>query len=189
MAAKGPRPRKAGTLPKELTPDVTQALTGNLALGMNWRDSALHAGISESSVHKWRAEGAAHPGTPLGEWAEGLTKARLTWRRYNLGRIASAARGGEKTTRTVTKVKKDRQGNVVEETTETVVVEHAASWQAAAWILERLAPADFARVTRLEAFQEDEGGDTGEGVAPNGENVASILDRIAERQRAGQGSR
>lgn len=173
----GPKPRAKGSLPPELLPEQITSLEESLTLGMSIKDSCRLAGLSEGSVHKWRREGAEHGGE-LGEFVTRIDKARLAWKRYNLARIASAARGGEKTRRT----KLDRDGNVVE----IIETTHAASWQAAAWILERLAPAEFARVTRLEAFgDEGEDGDRGESASPDLENVRSIIDRIASRQSEG----
>lgn len=174
------RARKPGERPPDLTDDVMASLEADLALGLSWADSCRRAGVGESTIHRWRQQGEAEGGE-LGELVDRLAKAKLSWKRYNLARIASAARGGEETTKRVTKY--DRDGNVTE-TVETTTT-HASSWQAAAWILERLSPAEFAKVSRLDISGDEQDARPGEGSAADVATVVSLLDRIAEKQSAG----
>lgn len=185
----GPAKRTPGSFPKPLEPlEVREAILKNLESGMGIRDSGQRAGVDGGSLFNWRAEGTKHGGE-LGAFVDEMNRARLGCKLTNLRRIAAAAEGGEETTRTTVTEKLNTEGVVVERSSQTVVVEHPRSWQAAAWLLERLFPAEFARVTRLEAFEEaGEDGDRGEAHAPNPENVRSIIDRIAAREAAGPGA-
>jgi hypothetical protein len=171
------RARKPGEIPPDFTPEVLHTLEQHLKVGLSWADASRLAGVGESTIHRWRNLGAQEGGA-LGEYVEALAKAKVQWKLYNLARVQAAAKGGETTTRRVTEYDVDGNVTKVIETT----TEHPASWQAAAWVLERLSPAEFARVSRLDISTED-GADGGAsaGVAVDGETVVSILDRIAAR--------
>lgn len=173
--------------PHLLTDATWEALIDDRRAGLTLEDCAAQAGVGLSTLTDWIRDGrAADPDTPLARFADDLQKARIDFKRRHLTRIAAAAEGGEQTTRTTTREKRDANGRVTEIVTETVESEHAGSWQASAWLLERSFPMEFAQVRRSEAFDPDAGGDApGPDEAPDTVNVRSIIDRIAARQSQG----
>ena len=143
-----PARKRVRDRPRLLTDATWQEIIDARSAGMSLADCAAVAGIGKTTLIDWISDGRrATAGSPLAVFATDLEKARLTWKRSMLQVIARAADGGAKTTR----VKYGPNGKVVE----TVETEHPMAWQAAAWLLERTWPEEFARVTRMEAFTTD----------------------------------
>lgn len=175
-----PARKRVRDRPLLLTDATWGEIIDSRSAGMSLADCAAVAGIGKTTLIDWISDGRlATAGSPLAVFATDMEKARLTWKRSMLQVIARAADGSGKTTR----VKYGPNGDVVE----TVETEHPMAWQAAAWLLERTWPEEFARVTRMEAFTTDPDEPPGPQGEVDVENVRSLIDRIARRQDATNG--
>jgi len=158
------------------TPEITQKIADNMTLGLTNMDAAILSGISETCFYIWQVRGEKE----IARRAKtGVRKNTMQWKRedryvkfvkavkkaipkrkqLHIGRIQKAARGGElfKETRRVYKMipKLDDNNNVIGQTrflAEETVTEkpQSASWQAAAWLLERQHNDEFGRQIKAQ---------------------------------------
>lgn len=127
--------------PTECTPEVTRLFCDAVRRGLPFTKAAAQAGMSVSAISVWRKKGRGEidcpDPTPYIEFVEALDRAISDNVDGNLSIVNSAANGGYVTKR-VTVEEKDGKTTV----TETV---KPPEWRAAAWILERRYPKEFAQ--------------------------------------------
>lgn len=195
-------PRTRMGRPSLLTPMVLQMLTVSLRASANVKLACQHARVGEATYHGWcrrgRADlveladslGVAADEVDLGsvENLEGdwpyvhflheTTKARNDFQLANLAVITAAAQGNNPRT-TEREIIKYEQGVEVERKVETVTVSER-QWSAAAWLLERRFPDDYARTVRSEVSGPDGGPVQVEGSSAS-EALMAKLAEMAER--------
>lgn len=132
--------RKKGR-PTKLTPELIEHLKLFAQIGMTWRDLAAYIGVGLSTVNYWRKIGEKEKErrtrgkTPIQkfdiycDFLEATLKARLQTKYACVQLIYGVAMGGQK--------------QVEEGMTKP-------NWQAAAWLLERLYPDEFALASRMK---------------------------------------
>ena len=153
MARRGKRP--------ECTPQMRKAICDNIICGLTNHDSAVLAGVSEGSFYAWLKRGevetarlAMHPHSRprkyearYVEFLKAVEKAKSQRKSLLLSRIQKAAKGGEQFTETKRTFK---AGELTEEV--ITVKQMLPEWTAAAWLLERIHPQEFARRQRVDVF-------------------------------------
>lgn len=147
--------------PTICTPEVTKEICDNITLGMNNRDSAMLAGVSERSFYEWLQWGEAElervaesprrrvriRKRPFTQFSQSVGRARPLRKKVLVGRIQQAAQGTGTITETKTIHKKGEPAQTV-----TVTKERHAEWAPAAWLLERLHPEEFGRRQRVDVY-------------------------------------
>ena len=186
-----PVPRRGGPGRKPrllIDPKLQAEIVGAVANGTPVRHAAAAAGVNETLLYQWINLGTDDPGTPATEdspgrpprkarspyreFAEALQKAKPKAIRNYVSTIASAARGATITTTTT------HPDGRVEVRTE----QQPGEWRAAAFMLPRLAPDDFAE-KRILAHA----GPTGAGpvlIGGPAEMVAAMREMTPEQLRA-----
>lgn len=143
------------------TPETTKAICDNIALGLNNRDAATLAGVSERSFYDWLQWGNRELERVAASPRRRVQKRKLSYTQFSqsvdravplrkqvlVGRIQRAAQGGAEYTETKTVYKAD--GGT--ETT-TVSKHFHPEWTASAWLLERLHPDEFGRRQRVDVY-------------------------------------
>lgn len=156
-------------------------------LGLDEVAAAASAGITKTTLHHWRLDGAraraiearghrelTGPEAQLRDFVNALERAEADWEAGNLAIIQRAAQGGHRTTKTTEKYLPDPADptgppRLVER---TVVVEtQAPQWTAAAWQLERMRRDKYAR--RWEVTGED-----GKPLVPEADQARGIADAL-----------
>jgi hypothetical protein len=118
--------------PTKRTPETVERIEQSLRKGLTRKAAAAAGGISYDTLRAWEKD--------FPEFSEALQNAEAAGQEALLIRIWAASQQGAIITR--------RNGDVVEE---------PGAWQAAAWILERRWPQDFARRQALEMSGPDGG--------------------------------
>lgn len=150
------------------TPEVIENIVANIILGLNVKDAANIAGVGKTSYFAWILRGekelkriSDNPELKINpreeifvEFVNNLKLAVPKRKQRSLSQLQLIARGGiaiqEKTTITRT----TRDGGTTSEE-KIVVKETAPSWQAFAWLLERLHPEEFAKRVQLQNIEEE----------------------------------
>lgn len=178
------------------TPAVVRTIEAALAIGNTRRGAAEAAGVSRTTLWEWmrdptrmtfgyRMVQEAGPdggmvtkqvAMPVIPFREMITLAEAAGRYRLIADIAGVARGGAvKSRRTYTK----RDGTVVEE------VEYALpQWTAAAWLLERKWPEEWAAKKREEDFSDLTDQELLDALAANnagGDDAGAALDEASTR--------
>ena len=150
------------------TPEVIENIVANIILGLNVKDAANIAGVGKTSYFAWILRGekelkriSDNPELEVSpreaifvEFVNNLKLAIPKRKQRSLSQLQLIARGGiaiqEKTTITRT----NRHGGTTSEE-KIVVKETAPSWQAFAWLLERLHPDEFGKRLQLQTIEEE----------------------------------
>lgn len=136
----------------KLTDEIIKKICAGIEAGLSQKQAAIHATVSESTYHRWKAKGENAKSGIFREFWERLKKAEIKIRKKHLDRIDKAASGRQ--TSIEKRVKRDQKGNVIERTVISKVL--APQWQASAWILERKFPSEFGRNAKVhENDQKD----------------------------------
>jgi len=182
--------------PSLLTPQVLELLVASLRASANVKLACEHARIGEATFHMWArrgrdelAEWAAErglqpdevnqddiddlPDRPYIEFLFATTKARNDFQLANLA-IVTAAAQGQNPVRTVKEKVRVVDGVEVERTTETIERQER-QWSAAAWLLERRFPDEYARTVRSEVSGPDGG-----AIVVDSSPTDVLLRRLAE---------
>ena len=161
--------------PPELTDDVVKQVSSRIAMGLSNRDAIESVLLTERSFYHYMARGRAQQEAmdddpfyevPENEWLYlqffQAVKTAIPKRKLALiGHVQKAAVGGNQTVSTTRTYKRlpviNDDGS---ETYENVLVEETVrtdtsgpTWQAAAWLLERIHPNEFGRRTRIDVHQ------------------------------------
>ena len=148
--------RPAGR-PSSLTPETAAVILDAVKGGASQKDAAAMAGIPQSTMSAWKRKGADQIDGPYREFALEMKRALVEWKMKRLESIRQAAEEGRVRLRVERTKYKDGSQKVVE-TRE----EGAPSWQASAWLLERMFPDEFGRKgmqLNLAAGAQSGGGD------------------------------
>lgn len=118
-----PKPKRTLDLkgPRRLTPEVIDAICEAIVDGCHARTATEAIGVSDKTFREWRLRGEREPDTPYGEFRRRLEIAEAERAGRLVSLIREAASPG-----------KDVKGKII-----------PGDWRAAAWLLERLHPADF----------------------------------------------
>lgn len=190
-----PTPRRGGPGRKPrllIDPKLQAEIVGAIANGTPPRHAALAAGVAEPLFYQWIKLGTDDPGTPdtadgpgrpprkarspYKEFAEAVQKAKPRAIRNYVSTIAGAAKGATITTTTT------HPDGRVEVRTE----QQPGEWRAAAWMLPRIAPDEFAE-KRILAHA----GPTGTGpvlIGGPAEMVAAMRGWTPDQIRAAAGA-
>lgn len=158
---------------------VGEQLVERVQLGLDLQTAADSAGISRTTLHKWRLAGARHRAEAaqgrkltaqarrLAEFVDALERAEAEAEANRLAIIQRAATGGARVTKTTEK--RDASGVLLESTTTTETLR--PEWTAAAWWLERRR----GYVKRYELTGAD-----GAPLVPPAEAARSLADSLRE---------
>lgn len=125
----------------KLTSETTKRFCKSIEQGLTYKDSCHAAGISTSTFYVWKAKAADAKSGKYVAFMDALKKAEVRAKFNLLQIIDDCALGGK--TLTKTKIKKDKEGNILSKT--VTITETAPIWQASAWLLERRFPDEFGR--------------------------------------------
>lgn len=152
--------KRRGGRPPKLTPEVAEKILLFLKLGNSQKAAAQAAGVSESALQKWLAQGEREGTGRFFQFLQDVRRAQAEWQSAMVKTIQQAALG------------KDGKG---------------LKWQAAAWLLERRDPKNWAQRTpaegaaeELAAQQQVEEEDPLERALRDAQ-AAELLDQLAQR--------
>jgi hypothetical protein len=183
-----PMPRRGAPskILDEATPGSTHAdeILNHIRLGVNQRTACALAGISNGTLHKWQLAGARYTALqtqgqlpePTEEqqaymaFVSRMKKAYADAEADRLAIIRNAAEGGRTLTKTTTRTSGGKTEVTVSEE------EMRPEWTAAAWYLERVHPARYAR--RVEVT-----GAGGEPLVPPSEQAATLAASLRAYQQ------
>ena len=81
--------------PTKLTPDVREKIVNSVKLGQSYERAALMAGVSESSIYKWKVRANdGESGHEYAEFLQALKKAEIEGEALRLAQINTAAKDG-----------------------------------------------------------------------------------------------
>jgi hypothetical protein len=120
-----------------LTSEIRASILRSLRVGASLEDSALSAGISVRTLSRWKRRLAKATTGEWGTFRDEAAKAAAECKIRNLGIIAAASRGPTEN--------------------ENPAKKYRGTWTAAAWILERRYPAEYALHQRHELIGKDGG--------------------------------
>ena len=131
--------KHAGGRPTDCTPETTRAIAQAISLGSTYKDAALSADVTYTSFRNWMVRGQAE------------------FKRMKAAGFRSKPHKREQPYfeffTAIKKAKSKGKAKLVK-----TIFQHAAmSWQAAAWLLERRYPDQFALRTRSELTGKDGG--------------------------------
>jgi len=127
--------------PSKFDPDKGQKVIRLLTIGATLHEAARTVGVHYETVLNWRKKGASQKRGQFREFFEGVERALEAAKVNSMAAIEQAIRGARGT-----RVKKDKDGNVVEEEEFWLL---PPQWTAAAWRLERLDPQRWGRQVPL----------------------------------------
>ena len=142
--------------PTKRTSECQDAIIEALTRGYTRKASAAFGGVAYSTMREWEK---AFP-----EFSDALEKAEGIAQNNLIDKIVEAANRGSITTRP-----------------DGTVIEAAGAWQAAAWVLERRWPTDYARREKVEMSGPDGGPiDTRDVSALQDHEKAALADAIRD---------
>lgn len=143
------------------TPELTETICDHIASGLSNKDAIKMSGISDSIFYEWIARGERErrrvtegngrkikkKEQPFVDFSDKIKRAVPLRKKKLLDDIRAAAVGR----REYTEVKTYYEGRKIKEKVVTVK-EEQPSWQAAAWLLERLHFDEFGKRQRIDSY-------------------------------------